>query len=79
MNAHERSWTLMDANGRSWTLMDGHFSKDAHGWSWTPGTRWVDATVTLVGRDGQTLMDAHGCSWTVMDAKWTLGGRWVDA
>ena len=60
MDAHRRSWTLMDAHGRSWTLMD------AHGSSWTLGgrdghvgrtrrSRWVDATVTLGGRDGTKI------------------------
>ena len=48
MDGHGRLLTVMDGHGRSWTLMD------AHG-------RWVDATVTLGGRDGH--------------AGWTLGGR----
>jgi hypothetical protein len=54
--------------------MDAHFSKDAHGRSWTLIFGW-------------TLMDAHGRSWTLMDAhgrfsddfRTLVGGRKPDA
>ena len=50
MDAH--FW--MDAHGRSWTLMDAHGRLDANGrWSdagWTLDGRWTDAGRTLAGR-----------------------------
>ena len=42
--------------------MDGHFSKDAHGRSWT---------LILV----RALIDAHGRLWTVMDGHFCRDGH----
>ena len=51
MDGHGRSWTVIF--GR--TLMDGHFSRDAHGWSFLVGRSW-------------TVMDGLVLTWTVIDA-----------
>ena len=53
----------MDGHGRSLTLMD------AHG-------RWVDAAVTLGGRDGHVGCTLGGRGG---HAGWTRRSRWVDA
>jgi hypothetical protein len=70
MDAHERSWTLLNAhffNGRSWARMDDLFWMDAQGRSWTlmgayerslTLERWLERWPDF----GRTLVEF---SWTI--------------
>ena len=81
MDAHGRSWTLMEAHGSSRTVMDGHGRSstviDAHGSSWKlmdghGRSFWVDAKVTLGGREDHAGWTLVGCD---SHAGWTRRSR----
>ena len=72
-----RSWTLilvrtlMDAHGRSWTLMDAHGRSFLDGRSWTIMDAWtlMDDSRTIFGRWSDAGRTQVGRSWTIKDVR----------